>query len=445
MAFNIIVGRNEEDKKKFGDNGTILLGRAYVKMGQTTSLSNYIYLDVIKAHVVFVVGKRGSGKSYTASVIAEGIVNLPEEVSKNLAIIMLDTMGVFWTMKYPNAKDADLLEQWNLKPKGLEKIKIFTPFGKFEDAKSKGIPTDYPFSMKASELTGEDWRLAFELTSSHSVSILIEKVLGDFAEGKIEEYTIDTMIKTFEKEETFPVDVRNEAINRFRAAKRWGLFSDVGTKIDVLIKGGTVSILDMAAYATSEGGWGVKALVVGLICKKVFIERMISRQIEEIEAIRVGYSYFKLEEESNNEEKKPLVWFLIDECHELLPFEGKTAATDALVTILREGRQPGLSLLLITQQPGKVHTDVLTQSDIVIAHRLTAKRDVDALNSMMQSYLGDALTGYLNILPAEPGAAILLDDNSERLFPIRTRPKLSWHGGEAPTAIKYKKSEHLGL
>lgn len=383
--------------------------------------------------------------SYSASVIAEGIVDLPEEIAKNLAVIMLDTMGVFWTMKYPNEKDAELLEMWGLKPKGLDKIKIFTPYGKFEDAKTKGVPTDYPFSIKASELSGEDWRLAFELSASHPVSILIEKLLGDFAEEKVEDFTIDMMIAAFEKETSFPVDVRNEAINRFRAAKRWGLFSDKGTKIDVLIKGGTVSILDMSAYATSEGGWGVKALVVGLICKKVFIERMISRQIEEIEAIRVGYSYFKLEEENEDEEKKPLVWFLLDEAHELLPFDGKTAATDALVTILREGRQPGLSLLLITQQPGKIHTDVLTQSDIVLAHRLTAKRDVDALNSMMQSYLGDTLTGYLNVLPAEPGAAILLDDNSERLFPIRTRPKLSWHGGEAPTAIKYKKSENLGI
>lgn len=445
MAFNIIVGRNEEDKKKFAEQGTILLGRAYVKMGQTTSLSNYVYMDVIKAHVVFVVGKRGSGKSYSASVIAEGIVDLPKETSKNIAVIMLDTMGVFWTMKYPNEKDADLLEEWNLKPKGLEKIKVFTPLGKFEDAKSKGVPTDHPFSIKASELTGEDWRLAFELGASHPVSILIEKVLGDFAEKKVEEYTLDMMITAFEKEDSFPVDIRNEAVNRLRAAKRWGLFSDEGTKIDVLIKGGTVSILDMSAYATSEGGWGVKALVVGLICKKVFIERMISRQLEEVEAIKVGYSYFKIQEESETEEKKPLVWFLLDEAHELLPAEGKTAATDALVTILREGRQPGLSLLLITQQPGKIHSDVLTQSDIVLAHRLTAKRDIDALNSMMQSYLGDTLTGYLNTLPAEPGAAILLDDNSERLFPLRTRPKFSWHGGEAPTAIKYKRSANLRI
>ena len=27
---------------------------------------------------------------------------------------MIDTMGIFWTMKYPNLKDEDLLEEWGL-------------------------------------------------------------------------------------------------------------------------------------------------------------------------------------------------------------------------------------------------------------------------------------------------------------------------------------------
>jgi uncharacterized protein len=445
MSFNIIVGRNESDKKKFGDKGTIFLGKSYVKMGRTMSLSNKVFMDVVRSHVVFTVGKRGSGKSYSAGVIAEGMIDLPEEISKNLAIVMLDTMGIYWTMKYPNEKDQDLLEMWGLEPKGLEKIKIFTPIGQFERAKNDGVPTDYPFSIKATELSGEDWRLAFELEASHPVTILIEKTLGDFAEQKMDDFDIDTIIENMRRDPSFKQETINEAINRFKTAKRWGLFSKEGTKIDALIEGGKVSVLDVSAYATSEGGWGVKSLVIGLIAKKLFIERMISRKLEEIEAIKTGYSYFKVEDEVEDENKKPMVWLFLDEAHEMLPVEGKTAATDALVTILREGRQPGISLLLITQQPGKIHTDVMTQSDIVLAHRLTARRDVDALNSMMQSYLGDTLTGHLNNLPAEKGAAIILDDNSERLFPIRVRPKFSWHGGEAPTAIKYRKSMDLGL
>ena len=51
MAYKIIVGRNEDDRKKFGDAGIIFLGKHYVKMGQTVSLSAPVYLDVNTSHV----------------------------------------------------------------------------------------------------------------------------------------------------------------------------------------------------------------------------------------------------------------------------------------------------------------------------------------------------------------------------------------------------------
>ena len=55
--YDIIIGRNEQDKEKYGTKGAILLGKHYVKMGRTTSLSNNILLDVISSHVIFVCGK----------------------------------------------------------------------------------------------------------------------------------------------------------------------------------------------------------------------------------------------------------------------------------------------------------------------------------------------------------------------------------------------------
>ena len=50
-----------------------------------------------------------------------------------------------------------------------------------------------------------------------------------------------------------------------------------------------------------------------------------------------------------------------------------------LTQLLREGRQPGISLVLATQQPGQIHKDVMTQSDIVISHRVTSATDLEAL------------------------------------------------------------------
>jgi hypothetical protein len=64
---------------------------------------------------------------------------------------------------------------------------------------------------------------------------------------------------------------------------------------------------------------------------------------------------------------------------------------------------------------------------------------MEALNEIMQSYFLETIQKTMNNLPEQKGAAIILDDNSERLYPIRVRPRFTWHGGETPTAIKEKK------
>ena len=136
--FDIIVGRSKKDIDTFGKKGTIFLGKQYVTMGRTTSLSNNIFLDVAGAHVVFICGKRGGGKSYTMGVIAEGFASLDENVKKNLSCIMLDTMGIYWTMKYPNHEDEALLKQWGLEGRGMD-ANIYTPIGFFQKFKEEGM------------------------------------------------------------------------------------------------------------------------------------------------------------------------------------------------------------------------------------------------------------------------------------------------------------------
>ena len=131
-----------------------------------------------------------------------------------------------------------------------------------------------------------------------------------------------------------------------------------------------------------------------------------------------------------------MVWLVIDEAHEFLPNQGKTLASDPLITILREGRQPGISLILASQQPGKIHTDVMTQADTVISHRITAKIDTEALGALMQSYMREGLAQQLDDLPRTSGAAIIFDDNNEKLYPVAIRPRVTWHGGSAPSAVK---------
>jgi hypothetical protein len=432
--YDIIVGRNEEDRKKYGTDGTVFIGKHYVKMGQNTSLSNKILMDVIRSHVVFICGKRGSGKSYSMGVIAEGMSDLPTEIKDNVAVVMLDTMGIYWTMKYPNKKDEKLLKEWELESKPLD-IHIYTPKGYYKKYKDEGIPTDFPFSVRPFDLEASDWCMSFDLDLNSEIGVAIERTINDLKE-ETKEYDIDDIIKKAKEIEDVKKEVKEAIVNRFVSAKKWGLFDKEGTPIHELVKGGQVTVLDVSCYATLPGASNIRALVIGLVSDKLFLERMVARKKEEYDSIKKDTT---LLEKEDQKKKDPLVWLVIDEAHEFLPNEGKTTATKPLVTILREGRQPGISLILATQQPGKIHTDVMTQSDVVLAHRITANFDIKALGMLMQSYMREGLDKQLNNLPRVEGAAIIFDDSNEKMYPMRIRPRFTWHGGASPSAIQKKK------
>jgi len=435
MPFDIVIGRSKADIEKFGTAGSIMIGKQYVHMGPVTSLSNNVHLDVARSHVVFVVGKRGSGKSYSMGVIAEGVTTMPIEVRQNLSIIMLDTMGVYWTMKYPNHQDTELLEEWKLDGRGLD-VKLFTPTGFYAAYKEKGIPADVAFAIKPSDLNPDDWCLTFQLGIDSPEGILLSHIVNQLREsGK--NFSIEDLITAAESNTRSDDHTKNVVVNHFLQVKTWGIFSKDGTPLKDLAVAGQVSVLDMSPYATLPSGWVIKALVIGLIAKKLFTERMIARKNEEYEQIDEAMHYFS--KDSKESLDQPLVWLIVDEAHEMLPRDGKTVATDALVTILREGRQPGISLVLASQQPGKIHTDVMTQSDVVIAHRLTAQVDVEALEQLTQTYMHEGLNEQLARLPKNTGSAVVFDDDNERVFAIKVRPRITWHGGSSPTALVQKK------
>ena len=384
-------------------------------------------------------GKRGTGKSYSLGVIAEGIATLPSEFSQKLSVILFDTMGIYWTMKYPNHRDESLLHEWNLEGKPIDGVRVYTPFGFFKSYKEQGIPTDVAFAIKPSELQPDDWNVTFDLLTNDPIAVFIERIiLGFKKQGS--DYDIKDILTAIRADLKEDIHIRNAAENRFLAADSWGVFRKEATPMKELIQGGQISIIDLSCYATMSNAWKIKTLVTGLVCKRVFVERMIARKNEEFAAIHSAVHYI-VEEEKPSE--LPMVWVMLDEAHEFIPKDGKTAASDALIMLLREGRQPGIAMLLATQQPGKIHTDAMTQSDVILAHRLTAKIDTDALASLLQSYLRAGLDAELANLPKVPGACIAVDDVNERMFPLRVRPRFSWHGGSAPSIVKEERKFEL--
>jgi hypothetical protein len=99
------------------------------------------------------------------------------------------------------------------------------------------------------------------------------------------------------------------------------------------------------------------------------------------------------------------------------------------------GRQPGLGLILATQRPEKLHPDAISQCDLFISHRMTSQPDIAAVGALRPSYMHSDLDKMYAEMPKQKGFALVIDDNTERTWMIKVRPRFSWDSSVTASAF----------
>lgn len=402
-----------------------LAGIKIRKISKINGIKEVYDLNVPKTHSFLANGiiSHNTGKSYVGGILMEEIAMLPEEFRKNIAVVVIDTMGIFWSMKRPNEQQLDLLRAWNLEPRGFDNVKVLVPFKQLSEFKSAGIPVDDGISILPWEFSAEEWTLAFNLQRTDPASIALEKSVNDLVEQK-GKFGIEDLIEKVRDDREVAQNVKDALSNMLTVAAQWGVFGTEGVDIEKIVQPGQISVVDVSRLKSTEA-WSVRNFLVATIAKKIYEYRVLARKEEEIAKL----------EGTEMKKKYPIVWLIADECHNWAPSDYETVSSEPFRTIAKQGREPGVSLVAITQMPNKIHQDILSQADMVISHRLTSKADIDALYAVMQTYLLESIWKYINSLPRWPGSAIILDDNLEKIFSVNIRPRLSWHAGGTAIVI----------
>ncbi len=425
---NSFIGRKKSVFEKHKDKAGLFIGR----VNEEEKDGENILLDSLNPHVVFVCGARGSGKSYVLGVLAEEL----SMKNKDVGIIVIDPIGVFWSMRFPNKElnEVSRLSQWGLMPQGLDTIKVFIPDGiKSEVPKST---YDSTFSIRPSLLTSEDWCLTFGMERFGPSGLLLSKVLkklvhGFKADGKYikakKNFSLHDMIYCLEKDEElnsrergYKQDSIRALVSRFEAAKSWGIFSEKGTPLGELSRANQLTILDTSFLEDD-----VTALVIGIIARRLLAARKISTRKE-------AAKKFKKTIDELLEMDVPPTWLFIDEAHTLIPSGNvKTPATSALVEYVKQGRRPGCSLVFATQQPSAIDTRVLSQLDILISHKLVFDDDIKAIFKRIPSIVPPKYKKTAFIRTLSVGTALTADRREEttRAFVMNIRPRMSQHEG----------------
>ena len=110
----------------------------------------------------------------------------------------------------------------------------------------------------------------FELDENQPLGILLQRTINKLPEN----YSINDVISALEKEHGFEKE-KMSMISRFSVAKTWGIFGE--TKLPTFLEPGTIKVLDVSLTP-----WNVRALLVGLVLKRIFFERTKARRKEEL-------------------------------------------------------------------------------------------------------------------------------------------------------------------
>lgn len=384
-------------------------------LGKDTQTGDLAFLNAEGSRAVLVCGKRGSGKSYTLGVLVEELLAIGNDA---IIPIIIDPMGVYHTMTQANTPQQDALFGWGLSPKGYD-VRLLIPGdpSSLYDAdvlqmlKQRGANV-VGLRLNPSDLSPDGWCDLFDTDINKPLGIVLFRAVQRL-QGKGESFTIADIVKMIERDGKASDASKEALLNRLEAAQSWELFATSGYQpLQELFAPGMVNILDLSRL--EPGNRGRRNLVVSIIARNLFRARSDAR----------------LREEFGLTTPLPRVWMLLDEAHQFVPNGSSTLAKDQLIRWAKEGRQPGLSLAVASQQPSAIDPEVLSQCDIILSHKLTTRADISALNSLSQDYMGGELRTFIKTLN-RTGEAVLVDDERETVNMLCIRPRRSQHGGSS--------------
>ena len=125
------------------------------------------------------------------------------------------------------------------------------------------------------------------------------------------------------------------------------------------------------------------------------------------------------------------VFVLLEEAHHFAPHGGDVVTTNILKQVLAEGRKFGIGVGLISQRPGKLDPDVLSQCLTQCIMRIVNEVDQKSVATAIEGVGRDLLQ---NLPSLSKGQAIVAGSAVNTPVICRVRERITPHGGESKDA-----------
>jgi DNA helicase HerA-like ATPase len=349
-----------------------------------------------------------------------------EKVQLGTIIVIADPMGIFHTMALSNEDQIPELYQWGLTERSFP-VRLLVPgdpvyrYGSNELVdilRERGVDIQ-SLRINPMDLSPDAWCTLFNLNINDLMGISLYRSVSNL-QDKGDFFSIGDLEQSIRKDPKAQDKTKEALLNRLDIASKWGIFEDGDRDAkEEKFTSGVINILDLSVV--DPGSHGLRNLIVDIVARRLFSMRTKARRKEEF-----GLS-----------SDMPRVWLAMDEAHQFVPQSGSSLCKEIIIRWVKEGRQPGLGLIAATQQPSAIDSELLSQCDLILSHKITTVDDIQSLNRLSATYMSGELRSFVRNL-SQRGEAILVDDERENVSRITIRPRRSKHGGGEPTEQKIR-------
>ncbi len=385
--------------KKFSEAGSAHIGSLLTREAGEVPVVLSVK-DVVSTHLA-ILASTGSGKSYTAGVLVEELMNQYNRA----AVLIVDPHGEYYTMSSIMG-DAQFFGVDGYRPE----VKIIQP----KDIK-----------VRFSTLTEADVKYLLPEGTSDKMAHFLSQAFNSLHERLKAErrqdyaYAFHDLRDEVNKQKFGSENQKDAGGNissidglLWRLDSRFGKSDSIFTASDhidlrELFKPGRCTILQLSDIEQHE-----QQVIVGTLLRRVNKARMMTVRQE----VERGENFLDYP-----------VFALLEEAHRFAPAGASVVSTNILKQILSEGRKFGVGIGLITQRPGKLDQDVLSQCMTQIIMRIVNPIDQQTVAQSVEG-AGRAMLAELPALTK--GQAVISGVGINTPVMCRIRQRLTAHGGE---------------
>ena len=384
-------------------------------IGKVLSNKRIIGIDLNQCNTISLFGVQGAGKSYTIGSVMEMTLKQFSKVNKLPAPMAgvifhysdsMDYAPEFTSMIYPNDEAGQLAKlkaEYGAEAGSVKDVLLLAPESQVENriAEYPGIEV-HPIGFDSSELSVKDWMFLLGATGNDSTYI---KELKQIMKANRNDMSLENIRKGVDNSDHFSSGQRALATQRLDFADE---YINDGTKLSQYLRPGRLIIVDLRDEFIEKD----EALGLFVVMLNIFSSVM---QVD-------GKAFNK--------------FIVFDEAHKYM---NNKELVDSITTAIREMRHKGVSVMIASQDPMSLPTEIIELSSIVIMHKFSSPAWV--------KHVQKAITALQTLTPTEmaslgSGEAFLWANKSDdklvtqRPIKISIRPRVTKHGGETISAIK---------